>query len=310
MQTQAILGTNAVPTDARRLRQIDRFKNAKAAREQAMLDAYDAQDVDALVAAVFNHVSHLYTRKSKAPYKDTGSALNNTLADVVVSEVLRKLPWFEHAKPITPITGNFIYAVNWITKRRHLDLVEKFWKKKSDTVDRERELNEQTTALYTQSPISDDQAEILSQFLTTLPEKHRAFADHCLASEELDPDDRNRWRTLTRRAAAYGAQREAQDAPGAPSEPCGCYRCSKRPWSSLDALRLVDEAGPLPATLRLFRQLPARQPRSEDWRMEPVRTGSYIDPWRSEGRRHNQAKLTDNWQPIPAKLYHQISGGD
>jgi hypothetical protein len=311
MQTQAILGTIAVPLPslARRQRQIERFKTAKAVREQAMLDAFQGQDVDALVAAVFNHVSHLYTRSVKAPYKDTGSALNSELAAVVVAEILRKLPWYQHSEPLTPITGNFIYAVNWITKRRHLDLVESFWANKTETTDRERELFENTTALYTRSALSDDQTEILSEFLESLPERHRAFADKCLASEELDPADRNRWRTLTRRAAKYGAQREAQDASSAPSVPCGCYRCSRRPWTLLEALRLVDEVGTLPATIQLAKRLPGRHPRSADWQFEPVRTGSYIDPWKSEGRRHNKAKLTDNFQPIPAKLYHQITTG-
>jgi hypothetical protein len=275
-----------------------------------MMDAFDAQDVDALVTAVFDHVSRLYTRKSKAPYKDTGSALNNTLADVVVAEILRKLPWFDHAEPLKPITGNFVHAVNWITKRRHMNLVERHWATKTQTTDRESELFENTTALYTRSTLSDDQTEILSQFLETLPEKHRVFADHCLASEDLDPADRNRWRTLTRRAAAYGAQREATDVPSAPAVPCGCYRCSQRPWTLIEALRLVDKVGTLPATLMLAKRLPGRQARSADWKMEPVKTGSYIDPWHSEGRRHNKAKLTDNFQPIPARLYQQISTGN
>jgi hypothetical protein len=312
MHATAIFGTIAVPspltnTDARRIRQIERFKNAKAAREQAMQQAFDAQNVDALVEAVFNHVSHLYTRKTKSPYKDTGSALNDTLAAVVVAEILRKLPWFPHDKPLKPITGNFVFAVNWIAKRRHLRLVDRYWKTKAKTVDKERELFEETTGLYTRSALSDDQTEILSEFLESLPERHRAFADKCLASEELDPADRNRWRTLTRRAAAYGARREAVEAPSAPGKPCECYACSGRPWSSIEALKLVDENGTLPATLML---LPARNPRPKDWWWEPVRTGSYVDPWRSEGRRHNRAKLTDNFKPIPSKLYYQISGGN
>jgi hypothetical protein len=308
MHATAILAvpSTLINTDARRLRQIERFENAKAAREQAMQQAFDAQDVDALAEAVFNHVSHLYTRKSKAPYKDTGSALNNTLADVVTAEILRKLPWFPHEKPLKPITGNFVYAVNWIAKRRHLRLVERHWKTKTETVDRERELFEDTTGLYTRSTLTDDQNEILSEFLNTLPEKHRAFAEKCLASEELDPADRNRWRTLTRRAAKYGAQREATEAPSAPGKPCECYACSGRPWSSIEALKLVDEHGTLPATLML---MPTRRPRPTDWWWEPVRTGSYIDPWKSEGRRHNRAKATDNFKPIPAKLYHQITTG-
>jgi hypothetical protein len=294
------------PTVARRQRQIERFKNAKVAREQAMQTAFDAQDVDALVEAVFNHVSRLYTRVAKSPYKDTGGPFNTKLASVVTAEVLRKLPWFKHEKPLKPITGNFVFAVNWIAKRRHLRLVERHWATKTNTLDKERELFENTTALYAQSPISYDRNEILSEFLNTLPVKHKAFAEKCLASETLDPADRIRWRTLTRRAAAYGAQREATEAPSAPGKPCECWTCVGRPWTLAEATKLVERHGPLPATLML---LPARRPRPKDWWWEPVRTGSYIDPWHSEGRRHNKAKATDNFQPIPAQLYHQITTG-
>lgn len=291
---------------------LDRWLTNKASTERAMQDAYNAQDAGALVEAVFNHVSRLYLGKKKSPYLDRGDKSNAPLASAVVAEVLRKIPWLPHEQPLTPYDparAPFPWFINTLSRSRHLSMVETYWATKSGTVDKERELTDHLTdTRCVQSAISDDQAEALAQFLDTLPENQRALADECLAGQAA-PETRHRFRTLLRRAAEWGAQ-SLPSEPIGPITVCECHRCSKRPWSSIEAVRLVQQQGTLQATLTLFKGLPKRTSRWVDWYFEPTLTGSFIDPWKSDGRRHTKPKSTDpgDLKGVPAKLYRQLEG--
>jgi hypothetical protein len=289
---------------------LERWLTHKASTEQAMQDAYNAQDAGALAESVFNHVSRLYLGKKKSPYLDRADKSNAPLASAVVAEVLRKLSWLPHERPLTPYDparAPFAWFINTLSRSRHLSMVKKYWATKSATVDKERELTDHLMDTRgIQSAISDDQAEALAQFLETLPENQRALADECLAGQAA-PETRHRFRTLLRRAAKWGSKMQPR-VPVGPSIVCECHRCAVRPWSSVEALRMVQEQGTLQATLTLFKGLPSRTPRPADWYFEPTLTGSFIDPWKSEGRRHTKPKSTDKWEPIPAKLYRQLEG--
>jgi hypothetical protein len=261
----------------------------KATSENAIDSAFEAQDINALRLAVWTHVSQLYRYNS--PYLLRGES-NDHLADIVLAEILRKLPWRPCDRPLTPISGKTKPSslVNWLAKRRHLDECKKHPYPKEVSLDRVE---------YGEGVVADERIEALNQFLLTLPKQQRTLAQHCIANGRMP-------------AAFEGILRKAETwSPTEPPQPCSCHKCLKQPRSSSEVMQMVDKLGCLPATLKLFKGLSSNRPRPEDWQWEPIRTQRFLDPWKTEGRRHTKPESTnlDDWERIPAQLYRQIMSG-
>jgi hypothetical protein len=299
MSVSAVLGTITLPfltiagTPARRQRQLERTQSVKEAREAAIQDAYDAQDADKLVTAIFTHVSRLYMQKGKAPYRECGSRYNAELASAVTAEVLRKLPWLNHPDPLTPYDptrSKFSHFVNHLARSRHLDLVTKHWNDQSTKRDRENQLPQYEAGSLTDitvvGAISDERRDVLAEFLATLTPEQQELA----ANLTLAPADRSKWRAITRKAATYG-HAEPLTAPVASPRPQ-----RDRTWSMrCSALYKVKaEYGVITTTAALFKRygLAARTQRPDGWQFEPTRNQRFANEWATDGKSWTKKKLT------------------
>jgi hypothetical protein len=265
--------------------------------EAAIDTAFRAQDKEGLRWAIYQHLSS-----------------NSDLAEIVSKEIFRKLPWVPCDNPLTPYNGckPLSWLVNWLASRRHSDIQRKeVWPRQNDV---QLDSYRQEPLLYDlagpQNPlelIPDDVSaaefhQELDAFFSTLTDDESELLETCLSEGK----ERKGFRAIIHKAKGWSkpAVRRSRGA-------CECYSCTKRSYSSLDALRSVDDIGTLAATNRLLRALPARRRRPADWDLEPIRTQVFEDKWHSRGRSRTTPASTnaDHWQPIPAALYHQITEG-
>lgn len=283
---------------AKQYRGISLRRNQSTFTELAIDAAFARQDTEGLRWAICQHLSS-----------------NPELADIVSSEVLRKLPWHPVPNPLTPISGTTpcSHVVSYLAGKRYRDLQNKnVWSRGGDVAldsyDREPLLYDTAGSKSPIDSIPDDVSatefhQKLDAFFSTLTADEAELADTCLSEGK----ERKGFRAIVHKAAAWAQPAGTQRAPAA----CGCYSCSKRSYSTLDALRRVDDLGCLPATKGLLQGLPARTPRPAGWQLESIRTLVFADRWKSKGRSHTAPQSTnpDHWEAIPAALYQQITSG-
>jgi hypothetical protein len=293
----SVLGHINVPfltVAGRRERQLERVQSVKAAREEAIDRAYSEQNADKLVEAIFTHTSRLYMQPGKSPYREKGSRYNSELSCVVVAEILRKLPWLSHSDPLTPYDpsrSKFSHFVNHLARSRHLDLVEKHWLAQTNKRDRENQLPENEsdkgfgslTDIRLEGDISDDRRDALTQFINSLTPEQRELA----ASLTLDPADRNKWRTIARQAAMYGADGALPAVPRPLRDRSWSMRCSA-------LYEVKAQHGVLTTTAAIFKAygLASKTQRPDGWQLEPTRDQRCASEWATDGKKWTKKKWT------------------
>jgi hypothetical protein len=264
------------------------LRRHQKASEAAIDAAYAGRDVEALRWAICGHISR-----------------NSELAERVSSEILRKLPWHPCEKPLTPYDEGkpLSHLVNWLAGKRYHDIQRmNAWSREGDVAldsyNREPALYNMAQGEPAEHTLDDTR---MQEFLGTLSAEERELAEECLSKGSQAKG----FMAIVHRAEDWASRTEPRSVCG------GCYSCSERPWTRVEALRLVEELGVLPATCKLFRGLPRRRARPAGWWMDRIHTPRFSDKWGSKGRSHATPKSTspDEWKVIPAKLYHQVMSG-